>query len=69
MRTMIDAYELRAAYELPAPVIETYRAHFATPRQSIDLEVDYEDSDTHIPSPTPSSARWERARNWSSEEY
>ena len=73
MQTLIDAYELRAFYDLPAPVIETYRPNLVTPRMSIDLEIeiaDFEDEgeETMVSDPTPSSERFLRARTWSSED-
>jgi hypothetical protein len=59
-------------YELPVPVVETYRIRQISPRMSIDIEVDYEDGEpgsARVPDPSPSSDRWHRARCWSSEDY
>jgi hypothetical protein len=56
MQTLIDIFEL------PAPAIERYRA--AAPRLTVDLEVDFEDTDAAA----PSSDRLLRARCWVSED-
>jgi hypothetical protein len=56
MQTLIDIIEL------PLPAIERYRA--AAPRMSLDLEIDYEDSD----GAQPPSDRFLRARCWVSED-
>jgi hypothetical protein len=59
--TMIDLYEL------PVPVIETYRTRQISPRMSLELEVDYVE-DTGSPDRGPSSERWARSRTWTSED-
>jgi hypothetical protein len=60
-------------YELPAPVIETYRIRQISPRMSIDLEVDYQESDdemndARVKDTAPRSDRPHRARCWTSDD-
>jgi hypothetical protein len=62
METLIDMFELAE------PVIETYRPGYATPRESVDLEVDFEDPTARIPVPGRSSERLIRARLWGTED-
>jgi hypothetical protein len=71
MATLIDHFELAfPIIELPPPAIERYRM---VPMKSLDLEVDFEDtdeSDSFGPSSdaVPQSDRYLRARCWASEE-
>jgi hypothetical protein len=62
--TLIDCFEL------PQPAIERYRVVQVVrpPVMSLDLEVEFEDSETYEKQPVLQSDRFLRARCWSSED-
>jgi hypothetical protein len=64
MNTLIDCFEL------PLPAIETYRvvtSYRTVPMQSLDLSVDFEDTEETDALPPPSD-RFLRTRSWASED-
>lgn len=74
MATLVDHFELAfPILELPPPAIERYRL---VPMKSLDLEVEFEDTDEETEwfgpkiavVPAKESERYLRARCWASEE-
>jgi hypothetical protein len=74
MATAITMQSYVDFYELSAPVVETYRRREISPRMTIALDIEYNDSEppesdrAERAAPSDSSDRWHRARCWTSDD-